>query len=317
MFLRRRGMMASSTSTKRFRFRHGRWMLFMAVAVVIASMVRTQKCEAGKTFGRRDHTANNIGRAPSSQLERKMQSWLIRNGSQSKISATMRHRTKHSTKNSIYRTTKRGSFMTSQIPTKRRVYRWFGLEGEDPNQFVRCMMLRNEFNHNICGITNPFLKFVTSKPHQEIHTNDATDTSSFVDLSNNNRKTSRRFSQLIEGACNGKTRCYEKTVLASRTKNEHATVSLGSSPDVEDSWWPSLQIVNNNAFEQNGIRKTNNKWDFFAGRMRLGAQPNAGGSTFEASQCRSQGRSIRRRLGTHEVQDPVPGCEPLRSTSRS
>lgn len=264
----------------------------MAVAVVIASMVRTQKCEAGKTFGRRDHTANNIGRAPSSQLERKMQSWLIRNGSQSKISATMRHRTKHSTKNSIYRTTKRGSFMTSQIPTKRRVYRWFGLEGEDPNQFVRCMMLRNEFNHNICGITNPFLKFVTSKPHQEIHTNDATDTSSFVDLSNNNRKTSRRFSQLIEGACNGNTRCYEKTVLASRTKNEHATVSLGSSPDVEDSWWPSLQIVNNNAFEQNGIRKTNNKWDFFGGKNK-----NINDDDYSILKDKWRIRTYRKRVG--------------------
>lgn len=223
-------------------YRYGHLALFMSAAITMLSVGSIWTCEANQTFGRRDNTASTF-----SPLERKMQSWLIRNRSQSRISATKRQRINNSfSKNNEDRTRKCGSFMTCQSPTKGRLYRWYGMEGEDPNQFMRCMILRNEFNHKICGITNPFLKILpSSKPNRENHVHNTIEESDLSDI------------------CSGNTGRNDGTILTPRTSNQSTATTLASSTDMENSWWPSLQISNTNARDPNDGRKSTIKWDFF------------------------------------------------------
>lgn len=213
-------MRPNPTSPRRLRRHDGKGVFLACAVIVIVSMATAWTCDASPKFGRRHRTSSNSVGEPVLRLKRRMQSWLIRSGSQSKISATMRKRIKHSTvKNDAGRAKKCGSFMTSQHPTKKRLFHWFGVEGEDPNQFLRCMMLRNEFNHNLCGITNPFLKILrSSEPQQDQRVRDVAEVSSCSELDANGRRILRPLS---------------------------AAISLGSSADIEKSWWPSLQITGN------------------------------------------------------------------------
>lgn len=231
-------MRPNTTRSTRLRRQSGERIRLLTTLVLIASLAWT--CDASPTFGRRVHTSSSSGVGePVVPLRRKMHSWLIRNGSQSKISATMRQRIKHPTNsNAENRNKKSGSFMTTQHPTKERLFRWFGMEGEDPNQFMRCMMLRNEFNHNICGITNPFLKILPRFNSQKGQVG--------IDLAggslefDGNRRSLDPLSQANSGAG-----ALEKTMLTSRSNTVSPEVKLSSSKDVENSWWPSLQISQN------------------------------------------------------------------------
>jgi uncharacterized protein (UPF0548 family) len=233
----------------------------VCAVIVIVSVTTAWTCDARQTFGGRRHTSSGATGATVPPLKRKIQSWLIRNGYQSRISQRIKHSTK---KNDTGRTKQRGSFMTSECPTKERLYRWFGVEGEDPNHLLRCMMLRNEFNHNVCGITNPFLKIHTSsKPQQEQQARDAVEGSTYSELDGNNRRILRPLSNVGAGNCEGNTGRFHKTVLTSRSNNFSAVVELGSSTSVENSWWPSLQITQNNNEEQDGNKKLTKKWRTF------------------------------------------------------
>ncbi len=240
------------TGSIRLRRQYGKRVRLITALVVIAAVAPGWTCDASPTFGRGVHTSSTGGVGePVVPLRRKMHSWLIRNGSQSKISATMRQRIKHPTSNNAEdRNKKNGSFMTTQHPTKERLFRWFGMEGEDPNQFVRCMMMRNEFNHNICGITNPFLKILPRfNPQRE---QVGIDLAGGVEF-DGNRRSLTPLSQANTG-----TSALEKTMLTSRSSTASPVVKLGSSKDVESSWWPSLQITQNQ--QNDGSTK---KWGIF------------------------------------------------------
>jgi uncharacterized protein (UPF0548 family) len=169
-----------------------RCVLVLAVVAILAA-----GCEA-KNQALPSVAANRVTVSP---FQRRMQSYLIRNGSRSKISSKMKRRIQ--SEESKTQKERKGSFLTTSAPTKELLYRWFGVEGEDPNQLVRCMIRRNEFNNNIHGITNPFLRIQRPDPPTS------------VSLTTNDRN-------------------HRKTVLASNQKT-----TTGS---VEDSWWPSLQI---------------------------------------------------------------------------
>eukprot|EP00536_Pseudo-nitzschia_multiseries_P010666 jgi/Psemu1/203833/e_gw1.334.47.1 len=221
-------------------FRIIQWTKVFA-GIVIIGVVWT--CEAKSLFGTRQQTqtsAGIAGRRAVPPFKRRMQSWMIRNHSQSRISDTMKQRIMHSTtkgnKRNAGHPQHRGSFMTSAHPTKEALYRWFGVEGEDPNQFIRGMMSRNEFNHDISGITNPFLKI------QRLY--------DYVHKRNN--------------------RWYEKTVLATNRNSLHPDLALGSSIDVEKSWWPSLQISQTDDLHQEAKRKSSSRWKVFQGRNNQG-----------------------------------------------
>lgn len=246
-------MRPNPTRPHRLRCRNGRRFFLVCAVIVIVSVATAWTCEASPTFGGRHYTSSGSGdtRATVPPLKRKIQSWLIRNGYQSRISQRIKHST---TKHDAGRTKQRGSFMTSECPTKERLYRWFGVEGEDPNHLMRCMMLRNEFNHNICGITNPFLKILTSsKPQQEQQARDVADGSTSSERDENGRRILRPLSAAIE---------------------------LGSSTNVENSWWPSLQITQNNNEDQDGNKNLTQKWRTFLGknenRNRSGGAQNTG-----------------------------------------
>ena len=242
-------LMRNPTSIIRSRYRCGHLALLLSAAITILSVGSIWTSEANQTFGRRDHTTS------FSPMKRKIQSWFIRNRSQSRISATMRQRIKHSvSKNGEDRSKKCGSFMTCQSPTKERLYRWYGMEGEEPNQFMRCMMLRNEFNHKICGITNPFLKILTSKTHREIDLGKTANNSSHCE------EKRRIF-------CRGNKRRNEGSVLTSRPIVQSASIALDSSTDIENSWWPSLQISNTKT-DQNDGKKGINRWKIFHRRNK-------------------------------------------------
>eukprot|EP00533_Pseudo-nitzschia_delicatissima_P002448 CAMPEP_0116095012 /NCGR_PEP_ID=MMETSP0327-20121206/9436_1 /TAXON_ID=44447 /ORGANISM="Pseudo-nitzschia delicatissima, Strain B596" /LENGTH=515 /DNA_ID=CAMNT_0003586651 /DNA_START=33 /DNA_END=1580 /DNA_ORIENTATION=- len=245
----------------------------VSALIVVASVTSVWRCDASPTFGRRHRTSSNDIGKPVLPLKRRMHSWLIRNGSQSKISATRRQRIKHSsTINDKDCAKKRGSFMTSQKPTKERLFRWFGMEGEDPNQFMRCMMLRNEFNHNICGITNPFLKILpSSQSQQEKCDFEVADGSSISGFHGNRRTLSKPLSQIGGANCDGKTRSLEETVLSSRLNDLSPAIKLGSSKNIESSWWPSLQITQNQDQGQDGFKK----WRIF---QRQNKKVNASGA---------------------------------------
>ncbi len=246
-------MSPNTTRSMRLRRQYGERVRLLTTLVLIASLAAGWTCDASPTFGRRVHTSSSsaVGE-PVVPLRRKIHSWLIRNGSQSKISATMRQRIKHPTTSSVEdRNKKSGSFMTTQHPTKERLFRWFGMDGEDPNQLMRCMMLRNEFNHNICGITNPFLKILPRFNSQRGQVG--------IDLAggsmelDGNRRSLDPLSQANSG-----TGALEKTMLTSRSNSLAPAVKLSSSKDVENSWWPSLQISQNQ--EHHGSTK---KWGIF------------------------------------------------------
>jgi len=157
--------------------------------------------------------------------------------------------------------------MTSQSPTKERLYRWFGVEGEDPIQFMRCMMLRNEFNHNICGITNPFLKIQrSSRTSQQQHDHDATGPYPYSVDNTNERQRLKSITQVDDynDDDQGRNRWYERTVLAARTKTLSAAVALTGSVNMEKSWWPSLQVSQIDDEERDGIKETSTKWRIFS-----------------------------------------------------
>jgi len=204
----------------------------------------------------------------------------------------MRQRTKHSTlKNNNGHAKQRGSFMTNQRPTKERLYRWFGVQGEDPNQFMRCMMLRNEFNHNLCGITNPFLKILTSSKPQQLHARGGTNDSIESDTDGRWGRLSKPLSQVGGGNFEGNSKRLEKTVLTSRSNISLPSIRLGSNSNLEDSWWPSLQITQNNDGSDNILKK----WTSF-----LGKNENSNGSGARNSGFREKDWRIlryRKRVG--------------------
>lgn len=201
---------------------------------------------------------------------------MIRNHSQSRISDTMKQRIMHSTtkgnKRNAGHPQHRGSFMTSAHPTKEALYRWFGVEGEDPNQFIRGMMSRNEFNHDISGITNPFLKIqrlCTPQLHHDCNSSE----SSYRDVDNTHgRKSLKSITKIHTDDYVHKrnNRWYEKTVLATNRNSLHPDLALGSSIDVEKSWWPSLQISQTDDLHQEAKRKSSSRWKVFQGRNNQG-----------------------------------------------
>lgn len=73
--------------------------------------------------------------------------------------------TNNNNNNSRGGSARRGSLVTNKKPNYERLFRWFGakgdVKGDGTDQFVRCLMLKDEFNHDICGITNPLIRIKT------------------------------------------------------------------------------------------------------------------------------------------------------------
>ncbi|VEU44836.1 unnamed protein product [Pseudo-nitzschia multistriata] len=237
------------------------------VAILVVAAIWA--CDAKPMFGRRRAVP---------PLKRKMQSWFIRNRSQSKMSDTMYQRTKNSVanrhNNNSCRPKQRGSFMTSTRPTKEQLYRWFGIEGENPNQFLRCMMLRNTFNHNISGITNPFLKVQRSCEPQRTRDCDSIDSSSPL-VDNNGKRTLKNIAKVVEKSQRGEGKSGDKNFLKARRNTVRANLALESSSDVENSWWPSLQISQNDDPDRGPLKEEKKSfrkqdWRILTYRKRVG-----------------------------------------------
>jgi len=129
------------------------------------------------------------------------------------------------------------------------------MDGEEPNQFVRCMMLRNEFNHNVGGITNPFLKILRSSSSSDNDVHAAVgegESSTYPETDASDR-------QIFRPMAHNDNRRHQKAVLASSSNNASPRIALGSSADVEKSWWPSLQITKDNDNDNDSSSQTTNR----------------------------------------------------------
>lgn len=129
------------------------------------------------------------------RIPRTLQSWAIRR--QAKPKPTVVIQSNNNSKDPP------GSIFTFSKPTKQNIAKWFGVD-EDMNQMIRCM-LREEFNHDSVGMTNPFL---------HIDTHDDTNNLLLQVQTTNNE--------------NGDTNNIVLPVLQSNTD------------DSSTGWWPSL-----------------------------------------------------------------------------
>jgi uncharacterized protein (UPF0548 family) len=210
--------MVSTVTKSRFRINcrrvNDRWMLVVVGFIVTIAIFHRHLC----------YTCDAT--PPQSQVtvppfKRKLQSWLIRQRSQPKFMKTS-SRSRRDNDSGSRTIRRRGSFMTGHSPNAERLFHWFGVEEEDPNQFIRCMMLRNEFNHNICGITNPLIQIQTKisqqqqpQPQPQPQILDQHSRNDVVD----------------HPSSNSRTQCDDDDDLKV----------------VKRSWWPSLQVINDNA----------------------------------------------------------------------
>jgi uncharacterized protein (UPF0548 family) len=181
---------------------------------------------------------------PPSVFRRRIRSWVIRQESQSKSMQRMQSRlvrSKSVIPNSNYA---KGSFFTFERPTKERLFEWFGVEGEDPVQVLRCMIQRMQCNHNKVGITNPLLHVMSQdKNSHSIHLDDIVQANKFVD-------EERMLSQ-----ANGLKSKWMLPVSSSTVSS--LSMMQGSDADKEDisnltlmekCWWPELQVPLNSLY---------------------------------------------------------------------
>jgi uncharacterized protein (UPF0548 family) len=163
-------------------------------------------------------------------LKRKLQSWMIRHQSHAKSASRMDSRFQSrnaATASSSSQPT--GSILTFQRPTKERIFRWFGIEGEDPNQFLRCMMVRKEYNHHMVGITNPFLHIGNIHSYEE----------SLQLLSPTIENTNQESDLLLHEYCS------ENGPSTQQANNSRKALPALRVQTAEKSWWPPLQIPPN------------------------------------------------------------------------
>jgi uncharacterized protein (UPF0548 family) len=113
---------------------------------------------SGSSSNSNSSTNPTFHRRQPQLLQRKLQSWMIRHPSNTKFMNRVNSRSRYMP--SPYHS--RGSILTFHRPTREKIFQWFGIEGEDPNHILRCMMVRKEYNHHLVGITNPFLHVANS-----------------------------------------------------------------------------------------------------------------------------------------------------------
>jgi uncharacterized protein (UPF0548 family) len=168
--------------------------------------------------------------------QRKLQSWVIRHKSQSKIAKQMQSRllSKKAVTNS---NAGRGSFLTFERPTKERLFEWFGVEGEDPVQVLRCMLSRMQYNHNKVGITNPLLHISGQQEQQEQrchYSNPGEEERRLLLHTNTNSKC--------------KTALPVSTITSSPSllKKDESLFNIATSTAMDHCWWPELLVSPNN-----------------------------------------------------------------------
>jgi uncharacterized protein (UPF0548 family) len=147
-------------ATRQQQLRWKQWSRWLApFFIIVLSVITSAPLVCANPFSSgRSRTDPPLQRRRTPLLKRKLQSWMIRHQSEAKATKRMGSRLlsgKATVSNLSSGPT--GSILTFRWPTKERIFRWFGTDGEDPNQILRCMMARKEYNHNIVGITNPFL----------------------------------------------------------------------------------------------------------------------------------------------------------------
>lgn len=119
-----------------------------------------------------------------------------------------------------------GSFLTLTRPTKARIFEWFGVEGDDGNQVLRCMLMQQKdraFNHEAVGITNPVLHI-----QHEAHLADNSGNKAGLSLKIENEESSL----FMHGA---------HSVDRQETLSTAMPVVAKRRPD----WWPSLLVSPN------------------------------------------------------------------------
>jgi uncharacterized protein (UPF0548 family) len=232
--------MMVSTVNYRFRIngrRNDRWMLVVGFIVTIAIFHRHScfTCDATPQQQRRRQQQHH-SQITAPPFKRKLQSWLIRQRSQPKFMKNSRSRRRSAKDdNDSSRNIRRGSFMTGHSPNSERLFNWFGVKEEDPNQFIRCMMLRNEFNHNICGITNPLIQIKTKISQQKQQQQQQ----QIVDQHNRNDVVDH------PSSLNSITQCDDDPKIVKR------------------SWWPSLQVIDDEMGVNDREGLAMSKWRLF------------------------------------------------------
>lgn len=213
------------------RRRHGlqhwlRYRLALSCLTLLSAVYWVPLLYANPSDSGSSSTNLTIHRRPPF-LKRKLQSWMIRHQSQTKFMNRMDSRYHMSGKTGATTSPShpRGSILTFQRPTKERIFRWFGIEGEDPNQVLRCMMARKEYNHPMVGITNPFLHI--GNTHSCYQESDMLLHGLFTDNGSSTRPYPTN---------------NQKILPASRVRT------------AEKSWWPSLQTSLNEE-QRSGKRK--------------------------------------------------------------
>ncbi|KAG7366742.1 DUF1990 domain containing protein [Nitzschia inconspicua] len=182
--------------------------------------------------------------------KRRLQSWIIRHKSQSKSARRVQSRllkSKAAAASTAKSNVAKGSFLTLERPTKERLFEWFGVEGEDPVQVLRCMIHRMQYNHNKVGITNPLLH-ITGQDQSQPNT---------IHLENTKPYEEER--RLLFHAHGPKsTRALPVSTIVSPVTNDDNSNDgdLTRSTPMEQSWWPELQVSPNSLHESVSSRRS-------------------------------------------------------------
>mmetsp|Transcript_11634 Transcript_11634/g.21461 ORF Transcript_11634/g.21461 Transcript_11634/m.21461 type:complete len:559 (+) Transcript_11634:30-1706(+) len=261
----RDNMTMTSTNTRIYRSQT------IAASIRLAFIVTTLLCNLSLCVASSRRTFETITYPTQVPLfKRKLQSWMIRQKSQSKSAQRMLSRFDDRTKFASKKS-ERGSFLTLEHPTKEKLFVWFGEEGEDPSQVLRCMISRMQYNHDKVGITNPFLHVLGHDRARNFHDNAS------------KRYNSEEEHSLLLQANKPKTKKTLQVCKVSPPPRQDEEKSCPNSLSMERCWWPSLQtspnaIDDNNTSERNFFskrkRQTHKKhkddWKILVYRKRVG-----------------------------------------------
>lgn len=174
-------------------------------------------------------------------FKRRIQSWIIRHKVQSKGAQRQQSRLLSSKVAAAKSNTAKGSFFTTERPTKERLFEWFGVDGEDPVQVLRCTIHRMQYNHNKVGITNPLLHIMgrdqpSLNGHGGLQINPSTP-----------YEEERQMLFHANGPESKRALAVSTTVSSPMQQDED---DITKSTPMDRSWWPELQV------SPNGLHKS-------------------------------------------------------------
>jgi uncharacterized protein (UPF0548 family) len=181
-----------------------------------------------------------------SPYKRRIQSWIIRHQAQSKSAQRMRSRLMRSKavaakSSNAGAAAAKGSFLTMERPTKERLFEWFGVEGEDPVQVLRCMIHRMQYNHNKVGITNPLLHVMDGNNNRPSNTIQLQPESL---QSTPFEEEERRLLFHAHGP-QSKSVLPVSNTISPPMQEDDIDNDIARSTPMDKSWWPELQVSPN------------------------------------------------------------------------